>query len=87
MRDTIQKALKQYLARYMRETRKSQKLSQAKMAEILVMDVRSYADIENGNSLCGTVTFIHFMLYVVADIGKAFEGIAVVVQNAKDHAA
>lgn len=87
MREIIQKELKSYLAKYMRETRKAQKLSQAKMAEILVMDIRSYADIENGSNLCGTVTFIHFMLYVVDDITKVFEQIAVVVEDAKKHAA
>ena len=87
MREAIQKELKSYLAEVMKETRKAKKLSQAKMAEILVMDVRSYADIENGSNLCGTITFIHFMLYIVEDINKAFEGIAVVVENAKEHAA
>ena len=87
MREAIQKELKSYLAEVMKKTRKAKKLSQAKMAEILVMDVRSYADIENGSNLCGTITFIHFMLYIAEDINKAFEGIAIVVENAKEHVA
>ena len=87
MRNAIQKELKNYLSVQMKETRKAKKLSQAKMAEILVMDVRSYADIENGSNLCGTVTFIHWMLYVVDDINKIFEGISVVIENAKEVAA
>ena len=87
MREAIQMALKSYLAAYMRETRKAQKLSQAKMAEILVMDTRSYADIEKARYLCSTITLIHFMLYVADDIVKAFEEIAVVVEDAKKHVA
>ena len=87
MREAIQKELKSYLSEVMKKTRKAKKLSQAKMAEILVMDVRSYADIENGNNLCGTITFIHYMLYIVEDINKSFEGIAVVIEKAKEHAA
>lgn len=57
------------------------------MAEILVMDVRSYADLEKEKYLCGTITFIHFMLYAAEDVNEIFEGIAMVVANAKENVA
>lgn len=87
MREIIHKELKEYLCKYIKDTRKSMKLSQEKMAEKLIMDARSYADIENGSNMCGTITFIYFMLYMVEDIEAAFEGIAVVIENAKEHVA
>lgn len=87
MREVIQKDLKHYFANIMKQTRKSKKLSQEKMAEILVMDVRSYADLEKEKYLCGTITFIHFMLYAAEDVNEIFEGIAMVVANAKENVA
>ena len=37
---------------------KKHKISWKKMANLLEMDVRSYADIENGKNMCSTLTFI-----------------------------
>lgn len=87
MRNAIQKELKNYLAKRMKQARKEKNLSQLKMAELLQMDTRSYSDIENGKSLCGTVTFICFLLFVADSIDKEFSGIAVVIEKVKDNAA
>ena len=87
MREVIHKELKEYLRKYIKETRKSMKLSQEKMAERLIMDARSYADIENGTNMCGTITFIYFLLYVVDDLESVFEGVAMVIEHAKESVA
>lgn len=78
MRETTHKELKEYLCKYMKDTRKSIKLSQEKMAEKLIMDARSYADIKNGYNMCGTITFICFLLYMVENIEMAFHGVVAV---------
>ncbi|MGI5825682.1 MAG: hypothetical protein ACOX7J_08985 [Bacillota bacterium] len=37
------------------------------MADILVMDTRSYIELDHGNNMCGTLTLVLFMLYCCQD--------------------
>ncbi len=44
------------------QTREKHGFTQAKMADFLVMATRSYADIEDGVNMCGTLTAILLLI-------------------------
>ena len=48
-------------------TRTALKLTQAKMASILCMDIRSYAGIEGGENSCSGLTLALFLIYCCPD--------------------
>ncbi len=64
MKEDYRAALKKTLCTWMGITRLSMNMTQEMMAEILLIDVRSYADIDRGISLCGTLTFVLFLVYL-----------------------
>ena len=67
MKDAYRTALKQILCEQIGSTRVALDLTQDKMAESLMIDVRSYADIDRGISMCGTLTFVLFLLRYCQD--------------------
>ena len=60
-------ALRSYMTRCLTDARKQSHLTQARFSEKLMMDTRSYADLEHGKSLCCTLTFI---IYLIQDLRK-----------------
>ena len=62
MRHNMEKELKEVFRVHALKARHDYNLTQAKMAEALVMSERSYEDIENGVSACGTLTVILLLL-------------------------
>lgn len=61
MRQTLEKIMKRYFISHLKATRKAQKLTQAKMAEQLCMDPRSYSDLERGVNTLGALTLIIYL--------------------------
>ena len=60
--------LRDYMTDILSETRKHEKLTQAKFSEKLMMDVRSYASLEHGESLCCTLTFMIYLCFFCKDV-------------------
>ena len=50
-------------------TRAENGLTQAKMAEMLVMDDRSYIELDHGKSGCSALTLALYLIYCCADAG------------------
>ena len=80
MKEAYRSELKRILCKWFGSTRITCNLTQAEMAEELLIDVRSYADIDRGISLCGTLTLVLFLIYfcpepsyVLREIRSAFE--------------
>ncbi|MCM1364120.1 MAG: helix-turn-helix domain-containing protein [Faecalibacterium sp.] len=65
MRTTYTEVLKKLFRNHVIVKRMQQNMSQAKMAELLEMSERSYADIESGKSCCSAVTL---MIYCCDDV-------------------
>ena len=63
MKETYRAELKKILCRWIGTTRVSLNMTQDRMAEALLIDVRSYADIDRGVSLCSTLTLVLFLVY------------------------
>ena len=83
MRDAYKAALKTFLHHQMKEDRKKNHLIQEKMAEILEMDLRSYADIENGKNMCNTVTFLVYLLEFYEDPNELLDEIRDLFEKVK----
>lgn len=61
MKRTCKSALRSYMTRRLTDARKQSHLTQAKFSEKLMMDTRSYADLEHGKSLCYMLIFIIYL--------------------------
>ena len=60
--------LEDYMTDILFKTRKSEKVTQARFSEKLMMDVRSYAALEHGENLCCTLTFIIYLCFFCKDV-------------------
>lgn len=60
--DTLVILLRSFMSNRFLTTRKRMHLSQAGMAERLLIDPRSYIDLEHGKSLCSTRVLILYLL-------------------------
>lgn len=67
VREFCRCALRDYLTDRLAKARKQEKLTQAKFSEKLMMDTRSYASLEHGESLCCTLTFIIYLCFFCRD--------------------
>ena len=63
----LQEQLKLFLHQQLVNTRLNLGLTQAEMANLLVMDTRSYIELDHGRSMCGTLTLILFLTYCCSD--------------------
>lgn len=61
--------LKKIFHKTLLKTRAENGLTQAKMAEILAMDERSYVYLEHGKTCCGALTLSLFLIYCCSDAG------------------
>ena len=68
MKNTCKCELRSCMTNHFQATRKSLHLSQEKFSEKLMMSTRSYSDLEHGDSLCCTLTFIIFLVYHCKDV-------------------
>ncbi len=74
MRDELEAILKVELQKLLLEQMKELNYTQGKMAEMLHMATRSFADIESGKSMCGTLTAV-LLLMRLADANLFLEEI------------
>ncbi|MCI8633147.1 MAG: helix-turn-helix domain-containing protein [Lachnospiraceae bacterium] len=75
IRDLYVSLLKQYLSEEIKMTRKERSLTQEAMAEKLAIERRTYCNIEKGENMCGTVSFILFLAYECDDSIKFLKNV------------
>jgi len=59
--------LKRYFCHQLVQTRTALGLTQFAMAERLMMDERSYIELDHGNSGCSALTLVLFLIYCCND--------------------
>ena len=74
-------ALRAYMAARFARTRKDAELTQAAFSEILMVDTRSYVDLEHGRNLCGTLTFV----FLCKDVDDFVQELRKIILDAADH--
>lgn len=67
MRKTCRNILKNVFYDNLIRRRYALGMTQARMAERLCMDERSYLDLDHGKTCCGAVTLALFLIYVCED--------------------
>ena len=87
MRNLYNKQLKAICHEHIVSSKVDNSLTQAQMAEYLVMDIRSYADIDSGKSACGLLTFVLYLIYLCPDINKFIDEIRVSFEDIKNNVA
>ena len=82
MRSQYNETLKTIIHIHLLQARETRELTQAAMAELLMMDVRSYVELDHEKSLCGTLTLVLFLIYccldpvaVLQEIRVSFDGL------------
>lgn len=68
MKQLCKCAFRDYLTQILYKARKDGNLTQAKFAEKLMMDTRSYVCLEHGENLCCTFTFILYLVLFCKDV-------------------
>lgn len=67
MKSTLKSSLRNYMSKRLLNTRKANHLTQAKFAEHLMMDTRSYSSLEHGKNLCSMLTFVLYLVFFCKD--------------------
>ena len=78
-------ALRAYMAARFARTRKDAKLTQAAFSEILMVDTRSYVDLEHGRNLCGALTFVLYLVFLCKDADDFVQELRKIILDAADH--
>lgn len=68
MRNACKCAFRDAMSKRFREARNSAKLSQAKFSELLLMDTRSYINLEHGANCCCALTLVLYLVFVCDDV-------------------
>lgn len=87
MRNLYNKQLKTICHEHIISTKVENELTQAQMAEHLVMDIRSYADIDSGKSSCSLLTFVLYLIYLCPDIDELINEIRLSFESIKNNVA
>lgn len=83
MREYYRLILKDYFHGQLITTRKALGLTQSQMAERLMMDDRSYSDLDHGKSCCSVITLIWFLMNVSTTPREFLEGLTKVMLEAE----
>lgn len=73
MKEACKCALRDFMMERLTKVRFQKKLTQAKFAELLMLDTRSYAAIEKGEYGCCALTLVMYLLFSCDDIEGFFE--------------
>lgn len=84
MRNHYKLIFKKYCHDRIPSTRTTMKLTQAKMANILCMDTRSYAELEAGGSACGGLTLALFLIYCCPSPQDFLDDLKIFFEKAND---
>lgn len=87
MRNLYNKQLKTICHEHIISTKVENELTQAQMAEYLVMDIRSYADIDSGKSSCSLLTFVLYLIYLCPDVDELINEIRLSFESIKNNVA
>ena len=87
MRNLYNKELKEICHEHIIAAKIENGLTQSQMAEYLIMDIRSYADIDSGKSVCGLLTFVLYLIYLCPDVEELIDEIRISFESIKNNVA
>ena len=63
------------------------KYTQSQMADLLIMDDRSYAELDHGNSCCSALTLVLYLIYCCDDPLAFLDALQRILEALEDDAA
>ncbi len=84
MKNFCKCAFREYMTECLFKTRKREQLTQTEFSEKLMMDTRSYAALEHGDSLCCTFTFIIYLCFFCRDTDGLIRDLRDIIRRAKN---
>lgn len=87
MRCMLLRVLRKYFCAQALHARTKMGMTQAQMAERLVMDERSYSDLEHGVSACSGLTLALFLIYCCDEPGEFLKELRRALEEEIEHAA
>jgi len=87
MRKTYHSILKSYFNQALIQRRMDLQLTQGEMAEQLLMDDRSYIDLDHGKSCCSALTLALYLVFICDDVLIFVEGLRYAFNTEKGSAA
>lgn len=82
MKQLCKYALRSYMSSRLAQARKNAGLSQAAFSTKLMMDIRSYAEIEHGKSFCSALTFILYLVFFCDDVENLIKDLRQIITDA-----
>ena len=73
MRKLSKEILKEWFNNQLIQARAEKNFTQLQMSELLLMDERSYIDLEHGKTGCSALTLVLFIIYFVKDKNEFFD--------------
>lgn len=86
MRDICTDVLRILFRRWLIAARTDMGITQEAMARLLVVSLRSYADLESGQSCCSAITLALFLLRVCPDPQAFLEDVRRALENELENA-
>lgn len=87
MRKHYHSILKTYFTHELVQRRMDLQITQAEMAERLLMDDRSYIDLDHGKSCCSALTLALYIAFICDDVYDFAEGLRYAFDAGKNSAA
>ena len=87
LRKIYQRTFKKFFYDDLIKTREKLKYTPAQMATLLIMDDRSYADLDHGNSCCSALTLVLYLIYCCDDPMAFLENLSKILEVLEDDAA
>ena len=82
--DAYTKPLRSFMAADFYTTRKDLALTQLEMADMLDIDLRSYSNLEHGDSLCSTRVLLRYIFHCKKDPAEFLRGLKTLLQEIDD---
>ena len=79
MKQTCKCELREYMTDCLTRARIENSMSQSEFSEHLMMDTRSYAALEHGDSLCCTLTFILYLVLFCKNVDELVKDLREIV--------
>ncbi len=87
MRKSYEKILKEHFYKHLISTRAEQKLTQAEMAHQLIMDDRSFINLDHGKSGCSALTLALYLIYYCEDPSEYLNELRKSIEDSDNHVA
>ena len=82
MKNACKCALQEHMAKCLAKVRLENQLTQDKFAELLMINTRSYSNLEKGKNCCCALTFAFYLVFCCKDVHAFTDDLRTVILKA-----